>query len=178
VDAPLVEVGDITANLIGSQTNPRAWITNLPPTSIIYSWVMNNHWHTNYRAEQDDTVVFRYVLRPHNGYSPIAAARFGVESSQPLIVCKASGDKPAESRILIEPDDVIATTLKPSDDGKALILRLFAAGGKPANVKLLWNNPAPAQIYLSDTSEKPLKKIDGTITIPAWGVATIRAQMP
>ena len=178
VDAPLVEVGDITANLIGSQTNPRAWITNLPPTSIIYSWVMNNHWHTNYRAEQDDTVVFRYVLRPHNGYSPIAAARFGVESSQPLIVCKASGDKPAESRVLIEPDDVIATTLKPSDDGKALILRLFAAGGKPANVKLLWNNPAPAQIYLSDTSEKPLKKIDGTITIPAWGVATIRAQMP
>jgi hypothetical protein len=50
MDAPQVEVGGITGNLIGSQTNPDVWIQHLQPSQTIYSWVMNNHWHTNYRV--------------------------------------------------------------------------------------------------------------------------------
>ena len=65
VDAPLVELGGLTANLIGSQTDHRVWIAKLEPTSTIYSWVMNNHWGTNYRAYQDGPTVFRFILRPH-----------------------------------------------------------------------------------------------------------------
>ena len=64
VDAPLVEVGGITANLIGSQTNPDVWIQHLQPSQTIYSWVMNNHWHTNYRAEQEGPTVFRLCHPP------------------------------------------------------------------------------------------------------------------
>ncbi len=177
VDAPLIEIGDITANLIGSQTNPDVWIKNLPPSSIIYSWVMNNHWHTNYRVEQDDTVTFKYFLRPNTGYSPISAAQFGIESSMSLIAIPARGAVVQTPRVLIDSEDVIATTLKPSIDGKGLILRLFGASGKPAKVKLYWNNPMPKTLWLSDTGEKPLKKLGDSINVPAWGLITIRAEM-
>ena len=85
VDAPLVELGAITGNLIGSQTNPDVWVQHLEPSQTIYSWVMNNHWHTNYRAEQEGPTVFRYAIRPHKGYVPEDAAKFGVACSQPLI---------------------------------------------------------------------------------------------
>ncbi|MGQ9592009.1 MAG: hypothetical protein ACUVYA_17140, partial [Planctomycetota bacterium] len=85
VDAPLLELGGLTANLLGSQTDHRVWIQKLEPTQTIYSWVMNNHWHTNYRAEQEGPVAFRYAIRPHRAYAPAEAARFGVAASQPLI---------------------------------------------------------------------------------------------
>ncbi|MGC8829761.1 MAG: discoidin domain-containing protein [Verrucomicrobiia bacterium] len=179
VDAPLVEVGDLTANLIGSQTNPDVWIKELPPSSIIYSWVMNNHWHTNYRAEQDDTVNFRYYLRLHGGYSPIQAARFGVESSQPLIATPAKEPLPAKPRVFIDSEDVVATTLKPADDGKAIILRLFGASGKTSNVRVYWNEPLPKALYLSDTGERPLRSIplNSAVNVAGWGVVTLRAEL-
>ena len=66
-DAPLVEIGGITANLIGSLSNPRAWMDHIEPSQTIYSWAMNNHWHTNYRAEQDGPTVFRYYIFPYIG---------------------------------------------------------------------------------------------------------------
>jgi hypothetical protein len=40
IDAPLVELGGITANLIGSQTDWRVWIQHLRPSQTLYSWVM------------------------------------------------------------------------------------------------------------------------------------------
>ena len=53
---------------------------------------MNNHWFTNYNAYQDGPTTFRYRLLPHRQYDQIAAQRFGIESSQPLVVMPARGD--------------------------------------------------------------------------------------
>src|SRR5579883_2753743 len=63
VDSPLVEVGGLTANLLGSQTDYRAWIQHLAPSQTVYAWAMNNHWHTNYRADQEGLVNFRFSDR-------------------------------------------------------------------------------------------------------------------
>ena len=54
----------------------------------------------------------------------IAAARFGLETTQPLIVAPAQGGKPAGPRLCVEPAGVLVNALKPSDDGKAIIVRL------------------------------------------------------
>ena len=176
VDAPLVEVGGITANLIGSQTNPDVWIQHLRPSQTIYSWVMNNHWHTNYRAEQEGPTVFRYAIRPHWGFAAEAAAKFGVACSQPLVVVPASGPAPAAPRFEVSSDKVLVTAFKPSDDGKAWIVRLFGASGKTEKVKLAWASPAPRQVWLSDTSEKPREKAGPAIEVPGWGIVTLRAE--
>src|SRR6202035_412468 len=60
LDAPLVEIGDVSANLLGSQRDPTVWREYIEPTQKFYSWVMNNHWSTNYRAYQEGIVEFRY----------------------------------------------------------------------------------------------------------------------
>jgi hypothetical protein len=176
VDAPLVEIGGITANLIGSQTNPDVWIQHLHPSQTIYSWVMNNHWHTNYRAEQEGPTVFRFAIRPHKGLAPEDAAKFGVACSQPLIVAPASGPAPSQPRFELSSDKVVVTAFKPSDDGNAWIVRLFGASGKNEKVKLVWAKPAPQRLWLSDISEKPRKKAGPSVEVPGWGIVTLRAE--
>jgi hypothetical protein len=177
-DAPMMELGGLTANLPRSQPNPNAYMKTIGPSATLYSWVMNNHWHTNYRADQEGETTFRYYLRPHGAYDAVAAARFGLETTQPLVVMPARGEKPAVSRLSVEPAGVLVTALKPSDDGKAIIVRLYGASGKDAVAKLAWSQPAPKAVWLSDASELPLKSAPETIEVPAWGIVTLRAELP
>ena len=94
IEAPLLEMGGLTGNLPRSQPNPKAYMSRISPSASIYSWVMNNHWHTNYRADQEGETVFRYAIRPHKIYSQIAAAHFGIESTEPLLAAAATGARP------------------------------------------------------------------------------------
>ena len=177
LDAPLVQVGGITANLLNSQTNPEVWRKTIEPTQKIYSWAMNNHWGTNFRAYQEGLTVFRFILRPFRNTTPDEATRFATGFSQPLIAVAASGGKVKSTPVLsVEPAGVIVTGFKPSDDGKAVIVRLFGASGKECETKLTWSEPTPENVYLSDTSEKPLGKAGASIKVPAWGLVTIRVE--
>ena len=97
-DAPLMELGGLTANLPRSQPNPNAYMKTIEPSATLYSWVMNNHWHTNYRADQEGETTFRYYLRPHGAYDAVAAARFGIETTQPLIVVPARAPEAGRRR--------------------------------------------------------------------------------
>ncbi|MBN1418740.1 MAG: hypothetical protein JXP34_08180, partial [Planctomycetes bacterium] len=176
LDAPLVEVGGITATLLESQSDPDVWRKEVEPTQTLYSWAMNNHWGTNYRAYQEGLVVFRYALRPHRGYDPIEATRFGTALSQPLVATPASGAAPSTApRLRVEPEDVIATALKPTDDGTGWIIRLFGASGEARRARLIWSDPAPRRIARTDLGEAPGEPIPGEIDVPAWGLVTIRA---
>jgi alpha-mannosidase len=173
VDAPLVEVGGITANLVGSQTDPRAWIQHLAPSQTLYSWVMNNHWHTNYRAEQEGPTVFRYAISAHRRFAPEDAAKFGVACSQPLLIVHGGSSKP---RLKISGKGILATAFKPADDGQGWIIRLFGASGKAQTASLRWEEPVPRELWLSNLSEKPLQKINEPIVVPGWGIVTLLAK--
>jgi hypothetical protein len=175
IDAPLVEIGAMSGNLIGSQTNPAAWIKDLAPSQTLYSWAMNNHWHTNYCADQEGPTVFRYALRPHvGGYDPVAAMRFGIEQSQPLQVVESTT---AVSQLLALdgwPANVIIAGMKPSDDGKAIVLRLQEVAGKDTEVKLQWRGNPPKAVWQSNPFEEPVSRENGAINIAGKGVLTLR----
>ena len=180
LDAPLVQVGGITATLLNSQTNPDVWRKTIEPTQKLYSWAMNNHWGTNYRAYQEGPVVFRFVLRPHRGpCSDAEASRFATGFSQPLVAVPGRGRAPSSTPLLqVEPADVIVSGLKPSDDGTAIIVRLLGASDKSMNAKLTWSQPAPRRLWISDTSERPKHEVVGDVQVPAWGLVTLRAELP
>ncbi len=179
LDAPLVQVGGITATLVGSQSKPEVWRQHVEPTRKLYSWAMNNHWGTNYRAYQDGPVMFRFILRPHGRSNPAAATRFATSFSQPLLPRRASGAKvEGTPRLQIEGEGVIATAFKPSDDGRALIVRLFGASGKDAKAKLHWGAPEPTAVFLSDTTQRAGKPVKGAIKVPGYGLVTVRAELP
>jgi hypothetical protein len=174
LDAPLMEIGGLTANLLGS-VHFNEWMTNALDSSTIYSWAQNNHWHTNYKIDQPGLTTFRYILRPHRGgYSAAESARFGVETSRPLLVAPAEDNPPSGSLVQVSSPDVLIETVKISEDGHALMLRLFGVSGKNQSVALKWADLKPSSIWLSDLTEKPLKQLNGRIPVPAFEIVNLR----
>jgi hypothetical protein len=177
IDTPLVEIGGLTANLPAGQPNPKAYLEHIAPSQTVFAWAMNNHWHTNYKADQDGVTTFRFAIRPHKAYDPIEAAHFGVESSEPLVVAAAVGDAPrATPLVSSSAPGVLITSVKPSEDGKAWIVRLFAASGKDEKVTLSWGLPAAPKMSFTEISERAGAAVNGAIEIPAWGVVSLRAE--
>ncbi len=177
LDAPLIEIGTLSANLLNSQTNPEVWRKKIEPTQRFYSWAMNNHWGTNYRAYQEGLTRFRFILRPHAGkHAPAEATRFATGFTQPLLISRETTKTwPAKPAFRLSTDDVVVTGLKPTDDGNGWIIRMFGASGKAKDVQLSWGEKRPAAIYLSDTSESRGAKAGRSITVPGYGVVTLRA---
>ncbi len=180
LDAPLVQVGGITATLLNSQTNPQVWRKTIEPTQQLYSWAMNNHWGTNYRAYQEGPVMFRYIVTPHHGRSSDAEiSRAAIGSSQPLIAFPGRGPAPSgESMLRLDTEDVLVTGLKPSDDGQAILVRLLAVSSQPQTTRLTWPTWKPSRVWISNTSEQPLEEAGDAMTIPGWGLVTVRADLP
>jgi hypothetical protein len=178
LDAPLLQVGGLTANLLNSQTNPDVWRRHVGGTQRLYCWAMNNHWGTNYRAYQDGPVVFRFMLRPHRHFNPADASRFATAFSQPLLPTRAVGLQPSgKSLFTLDSPDVLLSALKPSDDGRALIVRLFGAGTQTAHVTLNWGTVTPKSVNLSDTSERPGALAGSHIEVPPLALVTLRLEL-
>ncbi|WP_263381279.1 glycoside hydrolase family 38 N-terminal domain-containing protein [Granulicella arctica] len=177
LDAPLVEIGGITATMLGSQKDPSIWRKHIEPTQSFYSWVMNNHWGTNYRAYQEGPVEFRYALCPHGEWSADASSRFAIGLSQPLIAAPSSNEALAKPSLLkVEPADILVLALKPSNDGKAWIVRLFGASGESRRAKLTWSSPAIGKTWESNLAEEPLHPLEGDIPIAGWELTTLRVE--
>jgi alpha-mannosidase len=175
LDAPLVEVGGITATLLGGQSNPAVWRKHIEPTQKLYSWALNNHWETNYRAYQDGIITFRYALQPHKAFDPVAATKLATGLSQPLIVTAATSNAPATAKLQLGNEQLVALVLKPSMDGKAWIVTLFNPGEQAETTGLSWNSPVGAAHY-SNTSEEAQAPVEGPITVAPQDVVTIRIE--
>ena len=177
LDTPLVQVGGLTANLLNSQTDPKVWRASVEPTQALYPWLMNNHWGTNYRAYQEGPVTFRFAVRAHTGYDPAAATRLATGLSQPLLALPAAASAPAGGpRLRLTNDRVVVTAFKPSDDGHGWIVRLYNVSESEQSVAVEWGDPKPARVFLSATSEARGSEVRAPLSIPAWGLVTLRAE--
>ncbi|MCY3019336.1 MAG: glycosyl hydrolase [Planctomycetota bacterium] len=137
LDAPLFESGAMTANQSGSwKGEPHPWLTKLEPRSNVYSWVMNNHWFTNFPLAQDGPVLFRYRILPHQGgFDASAANRFGLEQAQPLVALVTSKNPVPQSVLAIDNPCVVVTILRGEEDGTQTI-RLRSLSEKPETVNV------------------------------------------
>jgi alpha-mannosidase len=171
LDAPLVEVGEISATLVGSQSNPDVWRKKVEPTQTLYSWVMNNHWGTNYRQYQEGPVVFRYVLRPHQGFDATSSSRFATGFSQPLVIRPAT-DQAYTAPFVLESKSVTVIAFKPADDGDGFILTLYNPEKTADSFTV---KPASGtRLYLCDTGENKLGEIPYTVSLAGQEVMSVR----
>ncbi len=178
LDAPLVELGELSGNLLGSQKNPKVWRKNVGPTQALYSWVMNNHWGTNYRAYQEGPVMLRYVVRPHQGSSDTEASHLAERFMEPLVLLPAKGKtSPLVSPVRVESATVSAIGLKPSDDGRALILRLFNTAAQPAKAEVVLASKN-STAYLSGTSENRGEKAPAALEFSGYELKSLRIDTP
>lgn len=175
LDAPLVEVGGITATMLGGQTNPAVWRKHIEPTQKLYSWALNNHWETNYRAYQDGIITFRYALQPHGAYDATASTKLSTGLAQPLIVTAATGAAMGASKLQLSSDRVVVLSLRPSLDGKAYMVTLYNPGEQPATTELHWSGAVGAASY-SNTAEEVLTAVTGPVTLAGQDVVTVRIE--
>jgi len=172
-EAPLVEVGEKHSEL----PSPRnvAWRRTQGTSSTIFSYVMNNYWHTNYKADQEGIGTYHYSLHPHGLYNQADAMRAGIERSQPLVIRAAATGQPKRPSLLtITPSSVLVTYLKPVYGGRGHIVRLYNAGGRPEEAKISLGNSAQSVYRSSPFEEKG--DIVNTVSLPANGIITLRIE--
>ena len=171
-DAPLVEMGSIGADPISV-----GWIRKQEHSAAIFSYIMNNYWETNYKASQEGRVSFRYSLLPHGPFSPQAAKRSGIELCQPLVVVPASEKTvPPGSLFNLDATGIFVSSIRPSRDGRALMVRLFNSGGRPEKAAFIWKRFKPKAVYLSSPYENKVEEIDFPLSIPAFGIRMLRLE--
>ena len=175
LDAPLVEVGGITATMLGGQTNPAVWRKKIEPTQTLYSWALNNHWETNSRAYQEGLIRFRYALQPHAAFNAVKATAFATGLSQPLVVAKADDKNLSASLLQLSSKNIVVLVLKPSEDGKAWIVTLYNPADQISKTNLQWGVPVKATHY-SNTGESILEPAPAEIAVGPLELVTLRVE--
>jgi hypothetical protein len=174
LDAATFQSGAMTANIIGAATGSPAWIRKLHPSATLYSWALNNHWHTNFPLFQEGEIPFRYRLLAHStGYNAVVANRFGVEQAQPLLVTPSKNDMLLKARVVIDNPLVYATLLKTAADGKATLLRLRSLSDKQENVKLSFPAGKPKALRFCTADETPGSPASERFSMIPYGVVTL-----
>jgi hypothetical protein len=177
-DAPLFECASLTAHLAGITFGKHhgTFDDHIPPNSNIYSWAMNNHWHTNFPLSQDGPVTFRYRMLPHEGgFDAAAANRFGLTQAQPLVVMTASNNPSPKSAVTLDNDRVFATVLRAEEDGSQT-LRLRSLSDKEEKVTLSFPAKAPRSLRRWTSDGTAGETVTSTITLPPLGCVSLRVE--
>jgi alpha-mannosidase len=139
-DVPLFQAGRITMDEIVT-----GWVDSITQTQTFFSYVMNNYWETNYAAAQEGTAGFSYVIRPHKGFDPLEAERFGMENRYPLVVIPGTQNmghgtrNPKHGTRNPEPgifSDLIMISLKPTGVPGEKLACLYNASDNEVNLDL------------------------------------------
>ena len=176
LDAPLMESGSMTANQSGTWSGERKpWLKKLEPGSAIYSWVMNNHWFTNFPLTQDGPVTFRYRILPHGAYDAAAANRFGLEQAQPLVSFAAKNNAIPKSLFALEGSAAVTVSiLKSTSAANLVIIRIRSVSDKNEMVRLSWPSGNPVSVNLCETEEVAGPKVTNELSVPANGMVTLK----
>ena len=175
-ESPLIQVGEMT-NEVPAKHGYRTWRKVVAPSTRLYSYVMNNYWHTNYKASQDGPVTVRYAVQPHGLFNAAEAYRFGIEQSHPLLVVPALGAVSGNASLFtLSTPNVVATSVKPCRDGKGVMVRLYNAGGRPEQVTMTWRAGGAVKVFDSSPAEKGGAPVRWPLEMPAFGIVTLRCE--
>ncbi|MCL2117198.1 MAG: polysaccharide lyase family protein [Planctomycetaceae bacterium] len=178
LDAPMVQFAPVMLqpNAYNMDTD---WREHIEPNGTIYSWVCNNHWETNYKADQSGRLVFRYVIRPNAGaFNQTDSQKFAREIFQPLIAVPVKKDTnplstPGGINVL-DNSSVIVTSIKPARGDRAMIARLFNTSDQPATVAGL--GQIRAKLSIANTVDDPLEPVGDSLDFASHEVKTIRIE--
>jgi alpha-mannosidase len=183
LDASLLTLGDI---------NRGDWPTEFGRRpGAVFSYVMNNYWHTNYRAEQGGDFRFRYVVTSAAHTDAPALSRMGWEEATPLEQDEISSQDKAldfprpldglkSSFISIDDPDLLLDTWKPAEDGNGTILRLIDLGGTLRTATIAMPLVAIDKVTATDAVERDGKPIAPTgqhtfnVDIHPHAIVTVR----
>ena len=176
LDAPLIQIGAITDERQNDR-GTRNWRDRTAPGTTLYAYLLNNYWHTNYKADQQGPLSYRFVLRPHGAFDPVALRRFSAEQDSPLLVFASDPAAPSlRAPFAVESASVLVSGLVPADDGRALLVRLYNPTDEPAGVTI---RPAIAgtRVMTVGADGVPVELTSGTLTVRPRATQTIRLRV-
>ena len=184
IDASLASFGDIFRGKWPGDFQPKS--------STLFSYVMNNYWHTNYRAGQEGDFAFRYVLTSAGQLNGGALTHLGMEEMRPVEVnYVVSQDKagnptrplPPEGKgfLTTEGQGVALLTWKAAENGEGSILRFAEIAGKQgkASVQFPASRLASAQLCSGVEENREALSIENNslpLSLKPFEVATVRVK--
>ncbi|HEY3628800.1 MAG TPA: polysaccharide lyase family protein [Terracidiphilus sp.] len=162
LDASLVTLGDI---------NRGEWPTEFGQRpGNIFSYVMNNYWHTNYRAAQGGHFRFRYVITSAAQTDAPALSRMAwaevtpmeedqIRSQDKALDLPRSLNGNQDSFLSVNDPDLLVDTWKPAEDGNGTILRFIDLGGQSRVVHVSVPLLSIRRISSTDAVERDQREI-------------------
>ena len=179
LDTPLVTLGGMTGS-----TWPRELSLK---RGHVFAYVMNNYWHTNYKARQGGRFVFRFSINSSaGGFSKHNAVVNGWNMFCPPVAARGqSGQKPlftsaAKSLIQVAPIGFPLTAFKETEEKNGFILRLCDLSGQGGTATLTLPKPV-RELFLCDLVESNVRQMKArgdTIAVPVktFSPVTIKAR--
>jgi alpha-mannosidase len=184
LDASLASFGDINRGKWPGEFQPKS--------STIFSYVMNNYWHTNYRAGQGGDFTFRYTVTSDAQFDGGALTKLGMTEQRPFETdYVVSQDKvgnpqrplPAEGASFLELSNpaVGLVTWKRAQDGRGSIVRLQELAGRRAetNIRLTKSPISSAHLCTGvedDVSSLPVNDGAVELSLNPFEVVTVRME--
>ncbi len=153
LDAPLVCLGDLWPGYVSPAHSARVPSrAHHPPTALgevrngwVYSTLFTNNFGTNFSVSQTGSILFRHVFTscaeaPEDGL----AGRIGLEQMTPartiFLERRREGRLPTSASLLeLSGDPLVPLTLKPAEDGRGHILRLWNSAPRVADADIVVN---------------------------------------
>jgi len=157
IDSPLVTLGDIVRG-----TWPERFESK---SGTIFSYALNNYWHTNFRRVQSGDFVFRYVMTSGRELASGDLARLGRSAMTPLELGQLisndkfeNPDRPLTtaptSFLGVDAANVTVENWKVAEDGNDTIVRLLETGGAATVVHLTLPLFNIERVWLANAAEE------------------------
>ncbi|WP_449462359.1 hypothetical protein PQ610_07055 [Tardisphaera miroshnichenkoae] len=119
-DAPMITVGDI---------NRGQWPSRVNGSGLLFSYAMNNYWHTNYKASQGGA-SFSYSITTGNASNSMFS-----DASKLMLKAVSVGSAINGPPIEVS-GDAITTVIKKWTGRKGVLIRLLEVNNKTADVEI------------------------------------------
>jgi alpha-mannosidase len=138
LEMPLIEPANMIDERQTVAPRHKEWKKEGKPTATWFSYVMNNYWHTNYKADQEGTAHFRYALRPHATVKDTEMEKAAAEFTQPLVALPVKKEFSLSASLFeLTNPQLVVTSVTPNADGTYLI-RLYNPEHSAQQTQFVW----------------------------------------
>ena len=154
----------------------------------IYSYVLNNYWHTNYLGEQGGKFVFRYALTTAGDIRPEEAFRYGWTKRRATVAQRMSYqefrrdvpshllDAAGSTLMQAESDHIVVNTIRASKKERgAYLFRLLETGGRAGDISISMPGRKIVAMQDVDHLERPMgeKYAPTAIRMTPWQLCSV-----